>query len=176
LEIGPREQELLGAMLSRRGADPRLDAHLLALTSDDLRFMESLSPLLGDTPRRVKRFVNVTQLLLALPPSLESDTRDPPDREIVGFLAALNSGLPALASRLFDAVEPGSMRQLSEVVSSLTGVPDDERDRLTAWLVANPTWSTLPLARLETRLDVVRRLSFQREPALLAHASPGQGG
>jgi hypothetical protein len=61
----PREEELLTTMLSRRGANPRLDAHLLALTPTDLRFRESLAPLLGDTPRRVKRFVNVTQPLLA---------------------------------------------------------------------------------------------------------------
>jgi hypothetical protein len=176
LSIGPREQEALTMMLSRRGADPRLEAHLLALTSEDLKFMESLAPLLGDTPRRVKRFVNVTQLLLALPPSLEHDAQQPPDRSIVAFLAALNSGMPALASRLFDAVEPGSMRTLLDVVNALAGVPRDERDALVEWLMADQLWASLPLWRLATRLDVVRRLSFYRSPKLFAHASPGQGG
>ena len=174
LSIGPREQELITAMLSRRGADPRLDAHLLALTPEDLRFMESLAPLLGDTPRRVKRFVNVTQLLLALPPSLEQDAQLPPDRAVVAFLAALNSGLPGLASRLFDAVASEPTRPLLEAVTTLTGVPDDERALLTTWLQGEPAWSTLPLGRLDTRLDVVRRLSFHREPALLAHPVPGR--
>jgi hypothetical protein len=163
LAIGPREEELLTTMLSRRGANPRLDAHVLALTPEDLRFMESLAPLLGDTPRRVKRFVNVTQLLLALPPSLEADAQAPPDREVVAFLAAVNSGLPELAPRLFDAVDAGGSSSLLDAVEALTDVADDDRNRLTAWLRAQPAWGALALARLDTRLDVVRRLSFHRK-------------
>ena len=162
LEIGPREEELLATMLSRRGADPRLEAHVLALGAGDLRFMESLAPLLGHTPRRVKRFVNVTQLLLALPPSLAEDERVPPDRDVVAFLAALNSGLPGLAPRLFDAVEAGGVGTLLELAGALESVPDDERARLSAWLGERPDWSQLPADRLDTRLDVVRRLSFHR--------------
>jgi hypothetical protein len=170
LAIGPPEEKALLTMLSRRGANPRLDAHVLALTPEDLRFMETLAPLLGDTPRRVKRFVNVTQLLLALPPSLEFDANVPPDRSIVAFLAAVNSGLPGLAPRLFDAVASGSPDTISAAVAKLTGVPRDEHELLTQWLAAQPLWQMLPLSRLDTRLDVVRRLSFQRVPAMLAHA------
>jgi hypothetical protein len=172
LSVGPREEELLATMLSRRGSDPRLDAHALALTADDLRFMESLAPLLGDTPRRVKRFVNVTQLLLALPPSLENDTQSPPDRSIVAFLAAVNSGLPGLAPAFFDVIAPGSSASLLDTVLTLTGVPADEQKQLVDWLKAQPAWASLPLGRLDTRLDTVRRLSFQRAPGLLAHATP----
>jgi hypothetical protein len=172
LTIGESERQELYRMLSRQGADPRLDAHLLALTSADLKFMESLAPLLGDTPRRVKRFVNVTQLLLAMQPPLERDTPYPDDRSVVAFLAAINSGMPKLASRLFDLVEPRSTRTLLEAVDSLTGVPREEVDVLTAWLRINPTWTVLPLGRLNVdRFDVVRRLSFGRVPALLAHIS-----
>jgi KAP family P-loop domain len=108
LTMGEVEEELLTAMLSRRSADPRLDAHLLALTADDLRFIESLAPILGDTPRRVKRFVNVTQLLLAFPPALQPGGAIPSDRHVVAFLAAVNSGLPGLAPTLFDAVRAAS--------------------------------------------------------------------
>jgi hypothetical protein len=50
-------------MLSRRGGDPRRGAQQLTLTRDELTFIESLAPLLGETPRGVKRFVNVFQLL-----------------------------------------------------------------------------------------------------------------
>lgn len=172
LLVGPREEEVLTAMLSRRGSDPRLDAHALALTPDDLLFMESLAPLLGDTPRRVKRFVNVTQLLLALPPSLENDTKSPPDRSIVAFLAAVNSGLPGLAPSFFDLITPGSSDKLLVTAENLTSVPVDEKGQLVDWLHAHDTWASLPLERLNTRLDTVRRLSFQRAPGLLARAGP----
>ena len=163
LDIGPREEELLATMLARRGADPRVEAHVLALGGDDLRFMESLAPLLGDTPRRVKRFVNVTQLLLALPPSLAEDAQSPPDRDVVAFLAALNSGLPGVAPRLFDAVEAGGAgHTLGTLTAGLADAPEDERARLDAWLAERPDWQLMPADRLETRLDVVRRLSFHR--------------
>jgi hypothetical protein len=135
--------------------------------------MESLAPLLGDTPRRVKRFVNVTQLLLALPPSLEQDRQHPADRSIVAFLAAVNSGMPKLASRLFDLVDPTSTRPLLEVVDTLQGVQRGQRDILTEWLRTHSAWGSLPLRRLNTRLDVVRRLSFDRVPASFAHTSSG---
>lgn len=95
LALGPREEELLTAMLSRRGAAPQLDAHLLALTPDDLSFMESLAPLLGDTPRRVKRFVNVTQLLLALPPALDRDASNPRTARSLRSSPPLTQGCPA---------------------------------------------------------------------------------
>ena len=167
LNVGPREEDVIITMLSRRGADPRLDAHLLALTPNDLRFMESLAPLLGDTPRRVKRFVNITQLLLALPPSLDQDARMPADREVVALLAAINSGLPNLAPRLFDAVQLRRTTTLLETVTALTSVPAEERERLAGWLQDQASWSTLPLSRLEMRLDVVRRLSFYRQPILV---------
>jgi hypothetical protein len=187
LHVGPREEELLTAMLSRRGANPRLDAHVLAMTAEDLRFMESLSPLLGDTPRRVKRFVNVTQLLLALPPSLELDARIPPDRAVVAFLAAVNSGLPGLAPVLFDAVKDTPTRSLLEAVTQLSRVPEHERTRLKNWLGTPETavWANLPLERLAARLDVVRRLTFDslpeqlacsaRQPPQSVDAAPGEG-
>ncbi len=162
LAIGPREEEMIGAMLSRRGADPRPDAHLLALTPDDLRFMESLAPLLGDTPRRVKRFVNVTQLLLALPPSLSERPRE---RASIALLAAINAGMPGLAPKLFAEIEEGMHQSLRDVVGRLDGVPDDERDRLIGWLIDKPDWSELPLVMLDLRLDVVRRLGFRRPAA-----------
>ena len=175
LTVGKQEREALSAMLSRRGANPRLDAHLLALTPTDLTFIKSLAPLLGNTPRRVKRFVNVTQLLLALPPSFDDSTQRPSDRSIVAFLAALISGLPTLAAALFDRVELNSMRLLGESLDSLDPPfpyrPEafhEEQQKLAEWLRDQPDWALLPLGRLSSRLEVVRRLTFDRSMALSA--------
>jgi hypothetical protein len=90
----------------------------------------------------------------------------------VALLAAINSGLPGLAPKPFEAVEAGSDCNLLEGAMALVGVPFDERERLTAWLASNSRWAQLDLGRLRTRLDVVRRLSFHREPARLAYHSP----
>ena len=74
-----------------------------------------------------------------------------------------------------DAVEPGSATPLIDAVTKLMAVPEDERQRLVSWLQGEPEWRRLALGRLDTRLDVVRRLSFHREPGLLAHHSQGRG-
>ena len=149
--------------------------------------MESLAPLLGDTPRRVKRFVNITQLLLALPPAFEREPYHPPadepgDREVVAFLAAVNSGLPGLAPKLFDAVEPKSAATLGKTVEKLTAVPEDEQQSLITWLAPDPgqegrkNWSEVRLCRFHPHVDIVRRINFTRESVLLAHHVPGHGG
>jgi hypothetical protein len=169
LRVGSLEAELLDTMLSRRGADPRLEANQLSLTPDDLTFVESLAPLLGETPRSVKRFVNAFQLLLAMPPSLAEDHRDPPDRAIVAFLAAVHDGLPRLAQRLYLAVEAAQPGSLQSFLDSFDDVPRDvpraERTLLAGWLATRDEWQTLELSRLSTRLDFIRRLSFdQRGP------------
>jgi hypothetical protein len=82
LEVGPDEAESLEAMLGHYGSTLRLETNQLALSSEDLRFVESLAPLLGDTPRRIKRFVNTCQLLLAMRPPLRTDVT-PSERHVV---------------------------------------------------------------------------------------------
>jgi hypothetical protein len=135
-------------MLTRRGGAVRLEANALVLRPSDLLFLDKLAPLLGDTPRRVKRFVNIVQLVLAIPPELETD-----DREAVMFCAALNSGAPDTASRVFGCPTPALT--LGQVVT-----PQDQV--VWPWLEANPDWQTVPLSRLDVRLALVRRLSFTR--------------
>jgi hypothetical protein len=164
LEVGERERAALEALLVRRG-DPRLEAHALILRPDDLAFTDSHAPLLGDTPRRVKRFVNTVQLLLAMPPELNPNGA-PSDRKIVAFTAALNSGMPDLAHELFMRARRTPAATLTQALAEMTqangSTPTTARDvaRLHAWLANAPAWSGLTLRRLEVRLDLVRRLSF----------------
>jgi hypothetical protein len=173
LHLGSAEEELLTTMFSRRGADPRLEANQLSITPDELTFVESLAPLLGDTPRQVKRFVNVFQFLMAMPPSLAVDGKDPSDRAVVAFFAAVHDGLPKLAERLCVAVDDGAAGSLQSVLENLAGVPDAERRRLADWLDdARPQWESLELSRLSTRLDLIHRLSFEDSP----HQKPPSGG
>ena len=162
LALGDRERAALEALLTRRGADPRLEAHALVLRPEDLAFMDTLAPLLGDTPRRVKRFVNIVQLVLAMPPELEGAGPPPHDRAIVAFAAALNSGLPAVARELFGLAERAPTVTLGDALAGMTVQPADEVARLRNWLTGAPPWSSMALARLKVRLDVVRRLSFDR--------------
>jgi len=154
-------ERLHESMLVRGGAAARLDARQLALGPDDLKFVESLAPLLGDTPRRVKRFVNGLQLLLAMPPVAGSEG-DPSERALVAFLAAINAGLPTL----FEAIERNPGLTLGALLDE-PGFPADELAQLKTWVERRPSWTGLYVSRLQGRVGVISRLSFERESVLV---------
>ena len=110
-------RDVVETMLSRRGAELALEAHALAITPGDLAFIEGLAPLLGDTPRRVKRFVNTVQLLLAMRPTPNPSGPEPTERQLVAFVAALHAGMPQLATALFAAAEATAARTLADSVA-----------------------------------------------------------
>ena len=176
LRLGDREEELVSAMLLRYGSEVRLETSPLALEPEDLAFFESLAPLLGDTPRRIKRFVNTCQLLFAMAPSLPPGGAFPSARAIVSLVAAISEGLPPVGRHLLAALEacgPGDPSRspdqeargrtgLGDFLASCPGAAGPERDRLTAWLGRHPAWQQVRLADLGIRLDMIRRLRFDK--------------
>lgn len=187
LQVGDPEEELIDAMLLRHGTEVRLDTSPLVITPADLAFFESLAPLLGDTPRRIKRFVNTCQLLFAIAPPLPSGGPFPSERAVVSLVAAISEGLPTVASHLLPELEASSQGNpphaptrpapsqltLTDFLASCSGVADDERERLNTWLVEHPDWQPVQLQRLDIRLDMIRRLRFDK-PASLRRSGPSQ--
>jgi KAP family P-loop domain len=159
LHAGPEHDELLRAMLEKPGTGLQLEASQLALTPADLEFIASLAPLIGDTPRRIKRFVNTSQLLLAMRPPL-AHVGTPSERDLVCFAAAVNEGLPTVAQALFPLAAAGHTESLAVAVRALQGTVPAERDLLDDWLTKRPAWATVGLHRLGGRLDMVRRFRF----------------
>jgi hypothetical protein len=180
LHVGDPEEELIAAMLLRNGTEVRLDTSPLVLTLEDLAFFESLAPLLGDTPRRIKRFVNTCQLLFAIAPPLSPDSPYPSERAVVSLVAAISEGLPTVANHLLSKLEASSQRNsphaptetvpsqvtLPDFLASCSGIAEDERERLNTWLAGNPHWRTAQLQRLATRVDMIRRLRFEKPASL----------
>ena len=180
LRVGPAEEELAEHMLVRFGTEFRPDTSPLLLEPADLAMFEELAPLLGDTPRRVKRFVNICQLLYAMTPPLTCGTGVgsgvDSERARAAVLCAICDGSTRIAGRLLDDIEgtrhqpgaPGKVANpepptLSGFVQGLlpTG-GGQERERLTAWLQDHPDWGALPLSQLDVRLDMIRRLRFDK--------------
>ncbi|MFG3602511.1 P-loop NTPase fold protein [Micromonospora chersina] len=160
LHVGKAEAETIKLMLERPGSALRLETSQLALTPEDLTFVESLSPLVGDTPRRVKRFVNTCQLLLAMRPPLVSEGQLPPERHIVCMLAAINAGSPTVADEVFAAAEAARRATDGSRILGTVGPAAAEWKPLRQWLEQHPLWKALPLYRLGLRLDMVKRLRF----------------
>jgi len=171
LHVGDPEKELVEAMLLRHGTEVRLDTSPLTLTPADLAFFETLAPLLGDTPRRIKRFVNTCQLLFAMAPPLSPQGGFPPDRAVVSLIAAISEGLPTVASYLLPALEAPTQVSLGAFLQSCPGAAADERERLSTWLAEHAQWQNVRLQSLGIRLDMIRRLRFDK-PAALPAADP----
>ncbi len=174
LRVGPVEEELAKKMLLTFGSEIRTNTSLLLLEPTDLALFESLAPLLGDTPRRVKRFVNTCQLLYAMEPPLTSGAGVDSERARVALLTAICDDSAGIAASLLDGIEatrpqagvparlPNSTTLSGFVEGLASTCNEQERERLTGWLREHPDWGAVQLHQLDVRLDMIRRLRFER--------------
>ncbi|MCU1572995.1 MAG: hypothetical protein JWO93_1077, partial [Micrococcaceae bacterium] len=149
--------------------DPK--ARQLSISADELRFLESLAPLIGNTPRRVKRFVNICHLLLSMAPPLSDDDRTLSERMGTCLMAAIHEGLPLLAQHLGSrATGPAAAAAttLRHALTGLSGPVGLEGQQFEVWLKkynaqlpdGSPHLETIPLERLTSRWNMTRRLGF----------------
>jgi len=121
--FGAKAVSALIAQHARTGRPP-LPAQVLRITPDEATAMSAVAPLVGTTPRTVKRFVNTYRLLKAR-------TDDPAefgrlqggigDHEVVAFLLAVVTSRPAVYHRLLPALICAPDHQtLQPVVTTLT--------------------------------------------------------
>ena len=113
----------LAAHHARTGR-PSLPAQVLKITPDEATAMSAVAPLVGTTPRTVKRFVNTYRLLKAQaddPAEFSRLQGSIGDHEVVAFLLAVVTGRPAVYQRLLPALICAADRQtLQPVVAALT--------------------------------------------------------
>jgi len=97
----------------------------LEILEDELEFMAALRPLLGQTPRSVKRFVNLYWLLKSIALTQVSDfIADKPfaDFKQVLFLLAVLTGLPELSHEFFGLLDEGELsRRQAEMAGKQNG-------------------------------------------------------
>jgi KAP family P-loop domain len=115
VRVGPEQVAAVNTMLSQGGTGLRRETSPLALSANELQFLGTLGPILGDTPRRIKRFVNTVQLLLSMRPALSADGPQS-QRLSLCLLAAIHEGLPGVARIVFSADRVGV--QLNSVLTS----------------------------------------------------------
>jgi hypothetical protein len=158
IHVGPDQEAVVKTTLADAGTGLRSETSPLALTVEELNFIGSLGPILDNTPRRVKRFVNTVQLLLAVRPALSSEGPTSP-RLTLCLFAAIHDGLPGLARVMFSPSHAGEAINL--VVNS-PEAPEPERAILQEWLGApdHVTWGNVLANSLGDRLEMVRRIGF----------------
>lgn len=145
---------------------PHLSAESLEIRPEELAFMRELAPLLGRSPRALKRFVNVYRLVKAgLSPYQRRVFTSPGtgmgDYRAVLFLLAVDTGAPRAAApllRVLHASPPPALRELIDQVDDAASEGSDWR-QVREWLKPRATeLDDVPaLARAARR---VRRFSF----------------
>jgi hypothetical protein len=158
IQVGPSQEAVVETMLAHAGTGLERETSPLALTAEELEFIASLGPILGDTPRRVKRFVNTLQLLLSVRPALPGEGPTSP-RLTLCLFAAIHDGLPGLATVMFSPSHAGEPVNL--VVNS-PDAPEPERAILREWLDVpdHVAWGNVLASALGDRLELVRRIGF----------------
>jgi hypothetical protein len=162
---GDGETRILAATNKRTSRAP-LPAEVLKITQDEATAMSAVAPLMGTTPRTVKRFVNTYRLLKARaddPADFSHPQGAIGDHEVVAFLLAVVTGTPGVYRRLLPALKcaPDSATLQSVVVALSQGSEADSAlaDVLT-WFGSYPRYAGAPAHRYAKWATEVTRFSF----------------
>jgi hypothetical protein len=166
--IGNEEANVLAEMIAPRSAPPLVSATALTVSRDELASLDRLAPLMGHTPRSIKRFVNVYQLVKILNLRRTPAASGPPtDDEIAAFLLAVAEGLPGIGWRLLDEVAEDPAMALPDILERPTfAAHRSEIERLKDWLEdnRNADWKLVTGERLAEVAVDVRRFLFRGAP------------
>jgi uncharacterized protein YgiM (DUF1202 family) len=100
---GTEEQEQEDETEDEEIEEEPIDLHReqLIVEDEEFNFIKTLTPYIGRSPRRVKRFVNIYRVIKAgLPEEYEEEFKEPGFR-VVLVLLGLTTGAPTLASKVF---------------------------------------------------------------------------
>jgi hypothetical protein len=156
---------------------PNLES--LQVRDFELSAIDGLSPLLGRSPRALKRFVNLYRLIKAgLTPTehnafIRQHDQGFADFEAVLFLLAVDTGLPRVSRALFDALlamnlDPEAndpdLKHLMQALEKHDAAKTADWTTLREWFTArqrSEAFGTASIRRLATWVPRVSRYSFQ---------------
>jgi KAP-like P-loop domain-containing protein len=149
-----------------RAARAPLPAQMLKITQEEATAMSAVAPLVGTTPRTVKRFVNTYRLLKARaddPAEFGHPQGSIGDHEVVAFLLAVVTGRPAVYRRLLAALacapDSATLQTVTAALNAANGV-DPALAGVLTWLSGYPRYARAPAHRYAKWATEVARFSF----------------
>ena len=163
--VGNGQARVLAAKHDRTSR-AQLPAKVLEITQDEATAMSAVAPLVGTTPRTVKRFVNTYRLLKAKadnPAEFDHPQGAIGDHEVVAFLLAVVTGRPAIYRRLLPALQCApdiaTLQSVTAGLSPAKGAEPALKDVLT-WLSGYSRYAGAPAHRYAKWATEVARFSF----------------
>lgn len=131
-----------------------------SLSADEIEDIAALAPLLGGSPRRVKRFINLYSLI-KVGLNDRAQSLSSPEREALLTNLVVAAGAPRLAPDYFRELRTGA--DLTEVVAAVDAWPEAKKDA--GWQSARKALNdTLSLTDLRHWAPLAQRYSFTTEP------------
>jgi len=165
LKVGEAEAEVLKSFDIRTTA-PALDTATLTVTRPELDFLDELAPLLGNTPRSVKRFVNLYQLVRIVYRSsgkLEQAQGNIPEQSKLAFLLAISDGLtrlfPDFIKEIHDAVSDDTLLTVVGKINATT--EPEEHKKLLGWINEREAFKNALAKDFSQAINTVERFIFR---------------
>lgn len=141
-----------------------LEAAALPITRQEFGWMQQTAPLLGDTPRAVKRFTNIYLLVRSVG---RGHGWPPPTGGQVVVLLAIATGMPRLAAVMLPRIEcetsqPFPLHKAIPDTPSDTSDWADQHKTFKQWLDQDADVASLDVSGLAGWIDVIRRFRFHR--------------
>jgi len=133
-------------------------AAALALDPIELRTLPVIAPLVGSSPRRAKRFLNIYRMSKARA-LLDADMQQSTPNAML-VLTALVVGLPDSVPAELDRSTPGDQDTLRTWLTALQLQNPAEVDRLSGFLASAGELLELPMKALTPWLSIVRRFAW----------------
>jgi hypothetical protein len=155
-----------------------LNPKSLDLRERELKFMQALAPILGRSPRSVKRFINIYRLIkVSLSPQQQGDflkLKSPISQfQAVMLLLVIETGLPTISGEVFSVLQSDFKRRnpnssFDGLLNHLVGNDinqSDEVERLQRWLKTSgyDGFANLDLDYLAPWASLISRYSFNTE-------------
>ncbi|HEX7072132.1 MAG TPA: P-loop NTPase fold protein, partial [Rhodothermales bacterium] len=170
-EEGAADEAENESSATRHRSAPPLDLspHSLEIHPNELEFMRTLAPIIGRSPRAVKRFINTYRLIKAsLPPARRElfvmERSAESTYQHVMLLLAIVTGLPELSSQFFNELvndDPNQIRTVGSVVDAIRAPGKSEWRRLDRWISTRSAWRDLPANIPARQASYVARYSFR---------------
>jgi hypothetical protein len=166
LELGDEQKAVL-SQLDTRLLPPSLDTASLAITQDELKMLADLTSLMGDTPRSVKRFVNLYQLVRIVLGIPKLDVYDPvilSENFKLAFFLIIGDGTPNLAPILMRQLmlDDNLNDTLSAVLNKIQETYlQHDKDKISNYLLTNTALNTATASDMTKIIPVVERFLFR---------------
>jgi hypothetical protein len=147
---------------SGRPTDP---AAVLLLTTEEVKFMKKIGFLIGESPRTVKRFINIYRILRTHSELQLHEGSELEDYCAVMVLLAIITGLPEHSKDVFQMIDLTSPYQTAlqffqaehrglDVLQKLVGLLNSDKG-------VEKAAANMKMAQFRSNIDLVRRFSFR---------------